>query len=236
MEAFMKNMDYFTEKPKSLKIWLNPYPKQRVEAFSVNGFGVREKMKPCMIHRPNGTKDYLLMHFHTPVQAEIQDAMQFLPCHSFIIYQPGVPHHFGDMQNSWLHSWIHCDGRIIESALRAVHLPFDRPIQLSNAALTEKCLWEISSEIHAHTQPDDVILENLLEIWIRQISRYIATGERQAIPERLRVARSFLEQNLARTVCLVKVASAAHLSVSHLSSEFKRYFGLSPMRYLLELR
>ena len=232
----MKNMDYFMEKSKSIKIWLNPYPKQRIEAFRVNGLGIHEKMKSGMVHRPNGTNDYLLMHFHTPVQAEVNGSMQSLPCHSFIIWRPGIPHHFGNQRISWLHSWIHCDGRILEAALRNAHLPLDRPIQLPNAKLTEKYLWEISSEISAHTRPDDVILENLLEIWIRQLSRHINADSQTAIPARLRVARLFLEQKLAGIVRLSEVAAAAHLSASHFSAEFKKYFGISPMRYLLELR
>ncbi len=37
-------------------------------AFQIHRLGLREKMKPCIVDRPEGTQDYLFMLFHARVQ------------------------------------------------------------------------------------------------------------------------------------------------------------------------
>ena len=41
----------------------------RSPLLSVRGIGIRERMPQCLIKRPHGTEDYLLMLFHDPVFA-----------------------------------------------------------------------------------------------------------------------------------------------------------------------
>jgi AraC-like DNA-binding protein len=129
---------------------------------------------------------------------------------------------------------MHCDGRLVQRLLESSQVPFDVPIRLQDAGLTERMLSGIDRELRSHAQPDPLILESLLAIWIRELAR---EGSRETrIPQRLLNVRNFIDENSDRLVLLEELAGVAHLSVSQFSAEFRRCFGQSPIRYATQAR
>jgi YesN/AraC family two-component response regulator len=57
-----------------------------------------------------------------------------------------------------------------------------------------------------------------------------------AVPERLRKAVDYMKQHLSKELYVDTVAQQACMSKFHFAREFKRYFGVSPMQYMLRLR
>jgi transcriptional regulator GlxA family with amidase domain len=55
-------------------------------------------------------------------------------------------------------------------------------------------------------------------------------------PYRLRRAQQYLEDNISSEIRLENVASAAGLSPYHFCRQFKQATGVSPLRYVLEMR
>ncbi|UFS70925.1 response regulator [Geomonas sp. RF6] len=58
----------------------------------------------------------------------------------------------------------------------------------------------------------------------------------EGVPERLRKAAAFMEENLARPLYLEGIARQACLSKFHFCREFKKFYGMSPMHFMLRRR
>jgi AraC family transcriptional regulator of arabinose operon len=214
----------------------NPVP-DRTRPVSIVAMKIRERMEPLYVDRPKGMADHLFIHFYDPVEIWLNGSMTVLPPNSCVIWPPKTKHYFGHAARCWNHTWVHVVGAKSAAWLMYNGLPLEQPIPFRSGAIIEKYLWLMYDELHRHARPDDVILESLYSIWLREMARAaqtIAVG--RPIPQRLLRAREHLEQNLAGKVTLPELAQIASLSVSQFSAVFKDYFGTSPIDYLLALR
>jgi AraC family transcriptional regulator of arabinose operon len=236
MEPPLEYMDYLMDAVKPAKLCLNLHPPRRSAALAINGLGIREEMPAKIVNRPGGTRDFLFMQFHDPVEIQVDGAMRACAPETFILWEPSAPHHYGSTRARWSHSWLHCDGASIEAAVHASGVPLDRPIALADTSIIDAALVPLYAELSGNRQPDRIITENLVQIWIRRLRRAAAADAAPAVPSRILAAQAFLERAFSEEVKLERLASFAGLSVSHLSAEFRRHLGVPPMRYLLELR
>ncbi|GFO59565.1 hypothetical protein GMST_18900 [Geomonas silvestris] len=58
----------------------------------------------------------------------------------------------------------------------------------------------------------------------------------EELPERLRAAIRYLEENLAAPISLERLAEEACFSKFHFCREFKKYLGVTPIQYLMQRR
>ncbi len=220
-----------------LVLWLGSSAPRCVETVSVRGLGIRERMPAKMISRPGGTDDYLFMHFYDPIGVSVAGGMEYVPRHSFIIWEPKAPHLFGDTQRSWTHSWIHCSGSAIVESLAASGIEPNHPVSLSDDAVIKRYLPAIYQEIQNHSEPDPVILGSLFVMWLREVERgRDRTAGASSIPANLLSVKRFIESHLSQPIRLDDLAAQALISPSRLSAQFKRYFHASPIDYVLRLR
>lgn len=204
---------------------------------AIRGLGIRERMPAKMISRPGGTDDYLFMHFHDPVQIHIAGTMEYVPPHTFIIWEPRAPHLFGNVQRPWTHSWIHCDGSSVVESFAASGIEPNRPVALSDDAVVKRYLPAIYQEIQRHSDPDPMILSFLFAIWLREVERARHQTEGAlSIPANLLSVKRFIESHLSQPIRLDDLAAQALISSSRLSAQFKRHFNTSPIDYVLRLR
>lgn len=136
----------------------------------------------------------------------------------------------------WEYRWIEFDGEACPSLLRMLGLDV-RPCA-DHCAAARPLLEEI---VHAlETRGDEALHETAA--WLFQVLVVMekcgrAQGERQA--SRLRLdgrLRSWFHENLARNVGLKDAAQELGLSVEHLIREFRKANGVSPKRFLRDLR
>jgi len=236
MEPAVEYMDYLMDTINPAKLCLNLHPPRRSMAFVINGLGLREVMPAKIVNRPGGTRDFLFMQFHDPVEVSVEGAMRRCAPETLVLWEPSVSHHYGSTARCWSHSWLHCDGANIEAAVRASGMPLNRPIAMADTSLIDAALLPLHAELTANRQPDRIITENLVQIWIRRLRRVAAADSAPPVPARILAAQAFMERAFSEEVTLERLASFAGLSVSHFSAEFRRHLGTAPMRYLLELR
>jgi AraC-like DNA-binding protein len=202
--------------------------------FVINGIGVREIMRPGIVNRPGGTGDSLLMFFYNKTVVNIQSEYRTIEAGS-MVYWEKCGHYYGNTDSKWMHSWIHFDGSEAHSIVKHAGLqPFTiiRPA----ADMLEKLLTEIDREI-SMAGPDMLILRDRFEILVREIARSGKnSGNPLEIPERMIAVKRYLEDNYRRDLSLAGIARQFSVSPPHLSAEFKRCFGLSPVRYVIEYR
>lgn len=217
--------------------WLpetTPAPGSR---FSIRGYGIEEVMPARLCHRPNGTNDYLFMQFHSPVSIDIQSKLRDFPTQSLMIWRPGESHRYGSSQQVWNHSWLHGEGPLIQKLLRQLNLTTaSGPLAVPPHYL-QRFLTGVDAELSDHPTPDPIILENLLEIWLRQVARQQAQEprRRRATAKMLQI-KLCLDRRHAHPWTLEELAKEHGISVPHLGSEFKRCFGRAPLEYLIGQR
>ncbi len=230
-------VDYVMDKNPPFKVHFGSmWPRSRARVFEVHGLGYREVFKPKIVNRPGGTRDWLLMQFHSAVSVFASGEMVDYPPETLVLWEPGAAHRYGREDRSWSHSWLHCDSPGIEAVIRASRIPLNRPFGIGNAAIVDEILPAIHAELTGNRRPDPVILEDLVEIMVRRLRRVAPGGAAESVPSRVLAARAYLDRNLASQLRLDRLAQVVGMSASHLSAEFRQHFGVPPMRYLLEQR
>lgn len=218
----------------SIKYYFSVLPVDTPE-IKVRGIGIREFMRPCAIDRPTGSGDFLIMLFYDEAIISASNSEKLYPPNSLMIWSKGSRQYYGNKKMKWSHSWVHCDGKQIERHLKKEKLPFNKPLMNINPAVVEKYLLDLHNELH-NEYPDPLIVTNLFHCFFREISRMTSFKGRRAAPAEMLKIRWRLETSFREKITLSKLAREAGISVPHLCSQFKKYFGVPPVEYLLSLR
>jgi AraC family transcriptional regulator, arabinose operon regulatory protein len=205
--------------------------------FRIYGIGIREQMRPGIVHRPHGGKHYLLIYFHTPVVINSEKA-NLMPSGTMVIWAPGQEQRYGNSNAAWNHTWIAMDGVLVRKKLRELNLPVNAPIPgIIESSLVDNFLTALFRELADHALPDAVILRNTLESFLRSLRRAINGPARRApIPQKFRMLRRLIDDQFDRSISLDDLAKRIHVSRWHFCREFKKHFGTSPIEYMLRLR
>jgi AraC family transcriptional regulator of arabinose operon len=219
-----------------LRQFFIPRPIDTAE-ISIHAIGIQEPMRPCIVDRPGGTQDYLFMFFYDDVLIGMEGTPRSFPQNSLVIWDPEHGHYYGNPAQPWQHSWIHCDGAFIQSILAAHPLPRNTPLRLPDPVLVEKYLHDLYREVTEFAQPDAHIVCNIMENWVREIQRAVEdTRGPCCIPPHFLALKHFLGTHFHERLTLPDLAAQVNLSVPHFCSEFKRYFGMPAIGYLIHLR
>ncbi len=223
--------------PSVVKRIFSPRPLDSRE-LSIRGIGIRELMPPCMIERPHGTGDYLLMLFHDPAVAGTGPCMgKPEKPDTMMIWPPGKGQFYGNQSQRFTHTWIHCEGTKIQRLLRLVKLPILKPFCVANASSFQQCLLDVHAELVSYMHPDAVIIGNLLENCLREISRKLAGSEKDIhVSDNLLSVRRLIGTAPSRTITLGEMAAMAGMSIPYFCVRFKNAFGLPPMECLIQHR
>jgi AraC family transcriptional regulator, arabinose operon regulatory protein len=206
------------------------------KSFRIHRLGLHEAMRPCLVDRPEGTGDYLFMLFHDDVHIRARREDFIRPRGSLMIWTPRDGHFYGRETAPWDHSWFHCAGRHIPQILRAARIPVREPFAVSDPLILENFLLETAAELNGWRRPDETILRNLFENFIRRLARHIFRKAERLAPAELLALRAHVENRFAEKLRLRDLARRVGWSVPHLCTEFKRFFGLPVVQYLMQVR
>ncbi|HRU00544.1 MAG TPA: AraC family transcriptional regulator, partial [Victivallales bacterium] len=90
------------------------------------------------------------------------------------------------------------------------------------------------SEISSHKNPNRIILKNLFECWLLEMARLAnkITGNQPS--ENIKKLKRYIDMHSTEKISLSQMSDVAAISIPHMCFEFKKYFGISPGKYLLE--
>lgn len=222
---------------KGLRHFFPEPPIQTVD-LTVRGIGVQERMAPGLIDRREGTGDYLMMLFYDAVSIGAGGEVWSCPRNTFMIWTPGRAQYYGSGTQPFTHSWIHCDGRLIKGFLAMTRLPRNTPFAIPDPVVMERCLLAVYEELARHARPDGIIVRNLLENGLRETARDVrrVRDSPDDTPAVFLAVRHMIESEYARPLTLPDLARKASLSVPHFCAQFKRYFGVPAIDYLIRQR
>jgi len=206
--------------------------------LTIRGVGLRERMEPCLIDRPRGSGDFLLMFLHGSTEVGItrrESAFFEEPC--FVAWTPGHRQYYGNRSDRFVHTWIHCDGTLPARGLRTHRIPRNRVIRFTRPDLVERHFTALYEELISPV-PHARIAANLLENFFADFARWVSSDVRPAAapPEGLLGARRTIEQGYARKLRLDALARLAGYSPSHFGALFRSHFGLAPVEFLIRHR
>lgn len=227
----MKNPAYEKVGVREQAEYADPYRWQPLQSdFRINALGIHEVMPPLVVERPGGTGDFLFILFHDPVTVRSES----VDAGSLVIWPHGDRHVYGREDAEWDHSWIHADGVWVKQQMEQCGIQPGSVMPLRKPLAMENCLWGLYTELTNYEKPDSIILKNIFQNWLRELMR---DGDIDGtVPEHIRQVRQYLEQHAAGRITLRRLAERAELSIPHLSAEFRRYYGNSPIGYLIGLR
>ena len=236
MEFFVYNMDYSIENRK--EIFAYPIPDDWSDGdIRVLSSGYPDSMKPELAKQPFGSSEYVFMHFFTPVKIGYKGEIRDYPANTFIVWEPGSLHTYGNPEQPWCHCWIHCIGKKLEQLLNRSKIPLNTPIVLPDETLAKEYIGKIHQELKSTGTQDEEVVSAYMTLYIKML-------ERQLFPDRLASPYSgqvlhairFMGENRYRPLQLAEIARAVNLSVPRFSVRFREETGKSPMVYLLEER
>lgn len=85
-----------------------------------------------------------------------------------------------------------------------------------------------------------IICNNILENFIIKIQRHTSKKfsviESQKVPKEYSIIKNFIDESFYENITLDSLAQMTHLNKFYLVHTFKKFFGLSPINYLIEKR
>ncbi|HEY8993741.1 MAG TPA: AraC family transcriptional regulator [Lacunisphaera sp.] len=206
------------------------------KSFRLRRLALHELMPPSLVDRPEGTGDHLFMLFHDEARVGDRRGDFTRPAGSLMIWTPRDGHFYGSNLGPWDHSWFHCAGRDIPRILRASRIRVGEVIPLADPLILENFLLEAAAELNGWRRPDETVLRNLFENFVRRLARHIFRKSERLAPAELLVLRAYVGERFAEKLRLADLARRVGWSVPHLCTEFKRYFGLPVVQYIMQIR
>lgn len=214
-----------------------PTPPLKSKRFAVGGIGIQERRSASTTDRPTGSGDYLFMYLYEAGWLKTREGICRQEPGSMVIWRPGDQNYFGSDDGDWRHTFIHCNGSWVRRCVASCRLPYNTRIRLPNAMLLEKYLFNIYQELTLFAQPDERIVANLFENWLRDLSRSLrSAASKQAPPQEFQDLRAYIDAHFHAPLDLKSLALRAHLSIPRLCSRFKKIFSTSIMAYVIDRR
>lgn len=204
--------------------------------LTIPRFGIHEHMPAQIVNRVSGNDAYLLMLFHTPVSIRIGPTVHECGSGTFILWEPGQPHWYGNAHRQWVHSWIHFDGSLARESIGRSALPRNRPFVLPDTHIVARYLQAIHTEIESHHRPDQRIIGNFLANWLLEMERALSGPQAPTVPPEILLVKQYLEANYQKPVRLSQLAAMAFLSVPRFCALFKQHVGYSAIDFAIRLR
>ena len=112
------------------------------------------------LNRPDGSGDYVLLHFLSPVILWYNGQKQEVPSGSLIVFSPRMGHGFYS-EGPLLHDWMHLTGAV-EEALSEVGLKTDTLYHMSQSLQITERIARLEAEFFAQNTQWERCIETLL--------------------------------------------------------------------------
>ena len=190
------------------------------------------------LHRPQGSGDYVLLHFHNAVEIMIHGTPHHAQPGAFIILSPATGHGFHS-EGPLLHDWMHLSGEV-KALMSRYGLQPDTLYQPRCGIIITETIALLESEFFArHSFWNEMSLGLFTRLLIL-ISRDLA-GETDLpvsieTADRLRALRAEMVLHPEAGWSNPEMAHFVNLSESRLYPLYKRMFSISPNQDLILIR
>lgn len=193
-------------------------------------------------YRPRGRIDYQLLyivagkgHFFLDGKEEIIEAGHML------LYRPREMQkyvYYGSDQTEVY--WVHFTGSNVKNILKEYHLfESGRIMQTGNSSEYHQLFRKMIQELQLTRPHYEEYLSLLLRELFLLISRQTPIGissQNRMLQKEMEKATQYFSEHFTEEISIEQYAMDKHLSTSWFIRSFKRYNGVTPMQYILNLR
>ncbi len=196
--------------------------------------------KDFEIHRPNGTiNDYVFLHFWNPMQIFYRGKMITTFPNACIIFSPGAPQLFGS-KDSCVHDWVHITSDVSDLLeqyqIETEHIYYPR---------NHEFITDLVRKLEVESKSEDPYCDELCECFINELfvrfAREVKSeNNSEAInyqtKEQLKCLRRILHSDYTKRWDVSDMAKYINVSPSYLYSAYRRFYGVSPIQDLINIR
>ena len=146
---------------------------------------------------------------------------------------PGSNHTYhSDSKNPYTKIWINFESKIFENVIK--DLGIADQIHFENIFCEE--LFEELLRVEDISLFHNVITYDVLEILLKIAARLLKSihQPKQLLPEQINNIKMLLDNSLLGNISIEEICEQNFLSRSYVISNFKKYFGITPHKYLIE--
>lgn len=214
------------------------FPEAEKEELHINSFG-RSVTKPGHRYGP-AVRSFFLIHYI--VEGEGEFSVNGTACHlragqGFLIEPDYLTTYTADLEHPWTYVWLGFSGQKAKSVLNAIGLSQSSPIFTCGPALhPEQYVMDMLEHNYAATS-DVYRRQAMLLLFFSAL----AQSRRELLadqPENAYVAQAvhYIQDHYHEPLLVEEIARYVGLNRSYLSTLFKQYTGLSPIKYLQTFR
>jgi AraC family transcriptional regulator of arabinose operon len=190
---------------------------------------------------PRVQQDVQIVLMYSPDSSvRVDDTDVALPAQSAALMRPGHREHFVFARRAQTHHrWCAIDPQHVPAALleQVCHAPATLPLSPHLHGLIELGLTVPVQDASTHMPGLNALLRQLALTAIQQyLLEADMLGHRVAQPRAVRQAREFMEAHLTDPIRAADAARAALVTPQHLAKLFRTHLGITPARYLWQIR
>ncbi len=192
------------------------------------------------INRPNGSGYYTLLLLRTSAYFRFGDRKEISHPDSFIMYNKGIPQHYGAYEDYFSNDWIHFD--LTEDDLKMLsnmNIPFNTPVSLGDIKELSQIAKTMYQEKHLTNPFKERTLALYFELLCIKISERIkCAGTVELSPNyiRLSAVRTDIYNHPQKNRDVKTIAKSAMLSESYFQHLYKRFFGVGVVSDIINSR
>ncbi len=195
------------------------------------------------INRPGGLGCYLLLRFYVPVEVRTRYGNKEAEAGDMIIYDPLFPQWYRGRGVGLSDDWLHFDGPAVASTLESLKLPLNETFFAPETRFVARLLDEIRQE----SAMKESNWQDMLELKVRELLLLVArqrdmgnsiqlTSSDRGRYVSLRGVRMRIQKDFTRRWTLRQMAELAKLSPSRFSVLYHKFFNVSPVEDLIQIR
>lgn len=192
-----------------------------------------------IINRPEGSGDYLLLYFMTPMKVQLCGRTQMAKEGAFLLYTPGQAQIYravGQFKNSFVHFTCDDDGFLAAYGLpvnKIVYPPFPDALN----ALFKAVYMESVTKQSYYQEQIDKLMHQLFILFSRQLQTFPdGKGFQADLFEEFRKARIEILTHIERKWDADSMAALTNLGTSQFYRYYRLFFNRSPKSELLDAR
>lgn len=213
----------------------------RVAAHGLN----REEPADFIVNRPYGIGQFLLVRFHSPMEAHTVQGQVFAEPGDCILFAPEFPQWYRGYKGDWMNDWMHLEGNDVGSLAARYHVPLNSLLTPQDTSFFSPLFTEIAQEQYQAEDEWEQAVALLAHQLLLKLGRALNRGLRDITPFTvgetehllaLRHLRRRVHAKLEKRWTVKKMANEVGLSASHFAMLYRQAFGISPVEDLLRAR
>lgn len=198
-----------------------------------------EKEPYFEIYRPNGNAHYVFIHLYDSVEMKIGDVTVRTRPSACVFYDLGKPQFWKTGVGGIVHDWMHIDGDV-PILMKRFGLEFGKIYYPPSHVITDIVRKAEAEHFAGKEYGDEMCEAKLCELMI-EVSRAcngvdFDRGVDDETRTRLMSLRTLMFSNLQKKLNVPEMARSMSVSESKFYSDYKKVFGISPTKDIINAR